>query len=73
DIMVVEGPVDVLDHSSPQPLWGGKIGIDATRKWPQEGHDREWPSDVVMSPEVKARIDELWPLLGLDRATAKRG
>jgi 4-hydroxy-3-polyprenylbenzoate decarboxylase len=65
DVTVVEGPLDVLDHSSPHPMRGGKIGIDATTKWPEEGHDREWPADVEMSPEVKARVDELWPSLGL--------
>ena len=65
--MVVEGPLDVLDHSAPQPLWGAKIGIDATRKGPDEGHSREWPPDVQMSPEVKARVDEIWPALKLDR------
>lgn len=65
DVVVAEGPLDVLDHSSPQPLWGGKIGIDATRKSSAEGHPREWPPDVEMSPEVKARVDELWPRLGL--------
>jgi 4-hydroxy-3-polyprenylbenzoate decarboxylase len=65
DVTVVDGPLDVLDHSSPRPLWGGKIGIDATVKWPEEGHQREWPADVEMSAEVKARIDELWPSLGL--------
>jgi len=71
DVVIVEGPLDVLDHSSPQPLWGGKIGIDATRKWPEEGHQREWPADVVMSPEIKARVDELWPLLGLEQKNKK--
>lgn len=66
DVVIVEGPLDVLDHSSPQPLWGAKIGIDATRKGPEEGHPREWPPDVVMSPEIKARVDELWSKLGLE-------
>lgn len=65
DIMVIEGPLDVLDHSSPHPLWGAKVGIDATRKGPEEGHNREWPPDVEMSEAVKARIDDLWPQLGL--------
>jgi 4-hydroxy-3-polyprenylbenzoate decarboxylase len=65
DVTVTEGPLDVLDHSAPQPLWGGKIGIDATRKGPAEGHPREWPPDVEMSAEVKARVDELWSSLGL--------
>jgi 4-hydroxy-3-polyprenylbenzoate decarboxylase len=70
DVMVTEGPLDVLDHSSPQPLWGGKIGIDATQKGPAEGHTREWPPDVEMSADVKARIDQLWPQLGLDLGRA---
>ena len=65
DVTVADGPLDVLDHSSPQPLWGAKIGIDATTKGPAEGHGREWPPDVEMSAEVKARIDALWPSLGL--------
>jgi 4-hydroxy-3-polyprenylbenzoate decarboxylase len=65
DVLVVEGPLDVLDHSSPHPLRGAKIGIDATTKWPEEGHQREWPADVEMSPGVKRRIDEIWPSLGL--------
>jgi len=68
DVLQVEGPLDVLDHSSPHPLWGGKMGIDATTKTLQEGHDREWPPDVEMSAEVKARIDALWPSLGLSGA-----
>ncbi len=68
DVVVTEGPLDVLDHSSPQPLWGTKIGIDATRKGQDEGHCREWPPDVEMSAEVKARVDELWPSLGLSGA-----
>jgi len=65
DVLLTEGPLDVLDHSAPQPLWGAKIGIDATKKGLGEGHPREWPPDVEMSAEVKARIDELWPSLGL--------
>jgi 4-hydroxy-3-polyprenylbenzoate decarboxylase len=65
DVMVVEGPLDALDHSSPHPHWGAKIGIDATRKGPDEGHMREWPPDVEMSEEVKARVTEMWPQLGL--------
>jgi len=65
DVVVSEGPLDVLDHSAPQPLWGAKVGIDATKKGPAEGHQREWPPDVEMSPDVKALIDGLWPALGL--------
>jgi len=65
DIVLSSGPVDVLDHSGPLPSIGGKMGIDATRKWPEEGHTREWPDDIVMSDAVKARIDAMWDELGI--------
>ena len=66
DLEIVHGPLDVLDHSSPMPKWGAKIGIDATKTLPEEGHSREWPDEISMSLEVKARIDDLWTSLELD-------
>jgi len=57
--------VDQLDHASYQPSFGGKIGIDATAKWPEEGYSRQWPQVARMSPEVVARVDTFWKDLGL--------
>jgi len=65
DIVFVEGPVDVLDHASPLPMLGSKMGIDATRKWPEEGFTREWPPVIEMTSEVKEKIDKLWGRLGI--------
>ncbi len=65
DIVIVEGPVDALDHASPRPMLGTKMGVDCTRKWPEEGFGREWPETIEMDPEVKRRIDALWARLGL--------
>ena len=65
DVVFAEGPVDVLDHASPLPHYGSKMGIDATRKGPEEGFTREWPPVIDMDPEVKRKVDELWPKLGL--------
>jgi len=65
DIVIVDGPLDALDHASPTPFYGGKIGIDATKKGPEEGHMREWPDSLVMSDAVKARVDAVWHELGL--------
>ena len=65
DTMIVEGPLDVLDHSAPLPLYGSKMGIDATRKWPEEGHTREWPEDIVMSPDIKALVTKKWSEYGI--------
>jgi 4-hydroxy-3-polyprenylbenzoate decarboxylase len=65
DTLLTDGPLDALDHSSPTPLWGAKIGFDATAKWPEEGHSRGWPPDIVMSPEVVAGVDAMWSSLGI--------
>ena len=58
--------MDVLDHSSPMAKWGTKVGIDATKSWPEEGHTREWPDEIVMDESVKAMVDRKWEELGLD-------
>ena len=65
DIEFVLGPIDSLDHASRMPNWGSKMGIDATRKGPEEGFARRWPDVMKMSPEVKARVDSLWKQAGL--------
>jgi 4-hydroxy-3-polyprenylbenzoate decarboxylase len=62
DLVVADGPVDVLDHASQHFAYGGKIGIDATRKWVEEG-GREWPEVCVHPPEVLARMDALYDRL----------
>ena len=56
DCVIVEGPLDVLDHASPTPRYGGKMGIDATKTWPEEGQPREWPDEIAMDPAVVARV-----------------
>ncbi len=65
DLEIVEGPLDVLDHSSPMAKWGAKLGIDATKTWPEEGHSREWPDEIEMTEDVKKMVDEKWCSLGL--------
>ena len=66
DAVITQGPVDHLDHASYQHSFGGKIGIDATAKLPEEGYGRGWPERIEMDPDVKARVDALWGQLGLD-------
>ncbi len=63
DIELVKGPVDELDFASRLPCYGSKIGIDATRKWKEEGFDRRWPDEIVMSADVRKKVDALWPSL----------
>jgi 4-hydroxy-3-polyprenylbenzoate decarboxylase len=66
DVRFTRGPVDDLDHSSQHPAFGSKMGIDGTRKWPEEGFTRPWPDLIEMSPEVKAKVDVLWKRLGIE-------
>lgn len=66
DTTLVENtPIDYLDFASPVAGLGSKMGLDATRKWPGETN-REWGVPIAMDPEVKQRIDDLWPSLGID-------
>jgi 4-hydroxy-3-polyprenylbenzoate decarboxylase len=65
DFAFVDGPIDQLDHGANQALWGGKVCIDGTRKWKEEGYTRAWPEVCRMSPDVEARVDAMWPELGI--------
>jgi 4-hydroxy-3-polyprenylbenzoate decarboxylase len=64
DVVISEGPLDHLDHAPNVQFVGGKIGIDATAKTPEEGA-REWPEEIEMSAEVKALVDRRWAEYGL--------
>ncbi|MBB6480311.1 menaquinone biosynthesis decarboxylase [Spirochaeta isovalerica] len=65
DLILSQGPLDALDHASPLPRFGTRIGIDATKKGAMDNHHREWPEDIKMSEDVKERIDAIWGELGL--------
>ena len=65
DTMIVDGPCDILDHSTPYYGTGAKIGIDATRKIPGEGMIRDWPEELEMSNEVKQLVQRRWKEYGL--------
>ena len=45
--------------------YGSKLGLDGTRKFPEEGFTRNWPEVIEMDAATRARIDALWPSLGL--------
>jgi 4-hydroxy-3-polyprenylbenzoate decarboxylase len=66
DFAFVEGPIDQLDHGANQALYGGKVCIDGTRKWAEEGYRRDWPEVCRMSDEVVARVDAMWDELGIE-------
>jgi len=66
DVVIAEGPLDDLDHSSSWPRYGSKMGIDATRKTREEGMMREWPEEISMSEEIKRRVDDRWKEFGVE-------
>jgi len=65
DTEFVLGPVETLDHASRLPKYGSKLGIDATRKWPEEGFTRPWPDPIVMDEATRQLVDRRWREYGL--------
>jgi 4-hydroxy-3-polyprenylbenzoate decarboxylase len=65
DIQFVMGPVDSLDHASRLANYGSKMGVDATKKWPEEGFTRPWPDVIRMPADVSKRVEEMWRRAGL--------
>ncbi len=65
DTLLVENtPIDYLDFASPVSGLGGKMGLDATNKWPGETQ-REWGTPIAMDAVVKAKVEAMWGELGL--------
>ncbi len=60
DVTLVENtPIDYLDFASPVSGLGGKMGLDATHKWPGETQ-REWGRVITMPAEVTSKMENLW-------------
>jgi len=59
DVQMTKGPLDDLDDACDLPAYGGKMGIDATRKWASEGYTRTWPSRVRTTEAAGKRAAEI--------------
>ncbi len=73
DLLATTGPADVLDHAAPAGGPAGKVGIDATRKWPAEAPGpkgarmgRPWPEPIRPDPEVADRVTRRWAEYGFE-------
>ena len=65
DLVTIEGtPIDYLDFASPDSGLGGKLGIDATDKWPPETK-REWGRKLRMAEDVIDKVTRDWASYGL--------
>ncbi|MGC9180072.1 MAG: UbiD family decarboxylase [Vulcanisaeta sp.] len=60
DILIIDNyPVEELDPSTPIPNLGSKVGIDATRKLPEEYGGKEYPMDVTIPSDVADRVRKI--------------
>jgi 4-hydroxy-3-polyprenylbenzoate decarboxylase len=60
DIMLLEGPMDDLDHAALRHRYGGKMGIDATEKGPLDDVRQSWPEEIRMSPAMREQVTRRW-------------
>jgi len=58
DLELSHGPVDQLSISNPEPNRGGKVGIDATKKRPEDGFPRPWPEEIRSDPAAVAAAEK---------------
>jgi len=65
DIQFVMGPVDTLDHAARRQDYGSKMGVDATRKWKEEGYTGRWPDEIKMDEGTKGQVDKIWKQIRL--------
>ena len=55
-----------VDASRDMVFYGDKIGVDATKKWKEEGLTRGWPDDINMSDDIKERVNRRWNEYGFN-------
>ncbi len=67
DVLHTVGPVDHLDHASYEQFFGGKLGVDATRKLPTEGYRRAggWPAECALDDATRFLVDRRWREYGI--------
>jgi 4-hydroxy-3-polyprenylbenzoate decarboxylase len=65
DVMILEGPMDDLDHASVRHRFGGKMGIDATEKGPMDDVAQPWPDEIAMTDEIRVLVSRRWKDYGL--------
>jgi 4-hydroxy-3-polyprenylbenzoate decarboxylase len=71
DTMIVDGPLDILDHAASMFGYGSKIGVDATRKWKSEGYNRQWPEEIIMSKDMCDLVSRRWSEYGFAGSKTK--
>jgi 4-hydroxy-3-polyprenylbenzoate decarboxylase len=57
--LVDQTPIDYLDFASPAAGLGGKMGLDATAKWPTET-SRQWGQPIAYDAETQRRMAQVY-------------
>ncbi len=65
DLELGRGPARPPRPRALAAVHGGKLGIDATAKGPQEGYLRGWPDVIEMTPEVRDQVTRRWAEFGI--------
>ena len=65
DLVILEGPMDDLDHAALRHKFGGKLGVDATEKGSLDDVAQPWPDEIRMSDEVRDLVTRRWKDYGL--------
>ena len=65
DLVIIDGPLDDLDHAALRHRFGGKLGVDATEKGPLDDVTQAWPDEIRMSEEIRERVTRRWKDYGL--------
>src|SRR5262249_15379326 len=65
DIVIVDGPMDDLDHAALRHPFGGKRGIDAPEKNADDAIGQTSPEESAMTEEIRALVARRWTEYGL--------
>jgi 4-hydroxy-3-polyprenylbenzoate decarboxylase len=65
DLVILEGPMDDLDHAALRHRYGGKLGVDATEKGPLDDVAQAWPEEIRMGDDIRDRVTRRWKDYGL--------
>lgn len=66
DVYFSKGPLDVLDHAAAKLGFGGKMGIDATKKFPEEGLNEDVITSLVSEDDLKTLKDKYPELVSVN-------
>ncbi len=69
--LVEHTPIDYLDFASPVSGLGGKMGLDATHKWPGETQ-REWGRTIAMDASVEHKVAAVFDEIMLAHKVANK-